>query len=167
MPPVPLFEEICYIERWLLLYNSIHPFTRIPSFADVKASHPILTNAAVVPHVEPNRTFNFTVDDPVTPFDAHITPVEECKWPRHFHAVIHHSVRVNERHQHRFRHILFGLHNLAVGERWFLIILFDKLVFIVAEVYNLVSIFRIKLTFFVHVQYPSIFVQFVVHWAVV
>lgn len=42
----------------------------------------------------------------------------------------------------------------------FLVLISDHLVFIITEIYNFVTIFSVKLRLFIHVQNPSIIIQF-------
>jgi len=107
------------------------------------------------------------VDDPAAAFDAELHPVEPRERIGHLQSVIHDAVSVYKSHNHRLGYILLSLHDVSVCKTVFLVFISDQLVFIVTKIYYFVPILGVELTFFVHVQHPRIFMDLVVHGAVV
>lgn len=69
--------------------------------------------------------------------------------------------------EHAVGFVLLRLDDKAVRKGRFLMFLFNKLVLVVDKVYDFVTVKGIKLRFFVHVQYPGIWVHFLVHSSIV
>jgi len=130
---------------------------------EVERSDPVLANAAVLTHVEANLPFDFGVDQPITSLDAQAACVQVCERPGHFDVVVTYTHHVDKCPEHAVGFVLLRIDDKAVGKGWFLMFIFYKLVLVVDKVYDFVTVKGIKLRFFVHVQYPGFWVDFLVH----
>jgi len=99
------------------------------------------------------------VDQPAGPLDACTTVVEEFEPRSLAYLVLRHAKNVNQVEELVFRYLLLVLGDVAITKGRGLSLLTDQEVFIDTVVSETVSILYVKLTFFVHVEYPGMFVS--------
>lgn len=76
LPTVSLFDLVIEAEGRLFLDCCVHPLNGLAVLIKVERDDPVLTDAAVLAHVEADLAFDFGVDQPVAALDAETASVQ-------------------------------------------------------------------------------------------